>query len=209
MLLVGGSKPARYGVDFSRNITTNFEIHGEFAFIKNYEKKIMGGGGDLVEKEYDAASYLAGIRYLTEKDTTYILEYYGNGTGFTSSEMRDYFAFINEGYDLYVSSGNDASLKKAAKSTAGNYGRPNAMREYFYFRASQKEPFDILYFTPSITGILNINDKSFSLSPEFLYSGMTNVEFRLKASFISGERFSDYGEKQNDYRVEFRARYYF
>jgi hypothetical protein len=47
------------------------------------------------------------------------------------------------------------------------------------------------------------------LSPEFLYSGMTNVEFRLKASFISGERFSDYGEKQNDYRVEFRARYYF
>jgi hypothetical protein len=208
-ILAGGSKTTRYGVDFSRNITTNFELHGEFAFINDNKKIWIDSDGNTFEKETDAKSHLVGIRYLTEKETTYILEYYGNGTGFTSSEMKDYFAFINEGYDLYVSSGNDASLKKAAKSTAGNYGRPNAMREYFYFRASQKEPFDILYFTPSITGILNINDKSFSLSPEFLYSGMTNVEFRLKASFISGERFSDYGEKQNDYRVEFRARYYF
>jgi hypothetical protein len=35
------------------------------------------------------------------------------------------------------------------------------------------------------------------------------LELRLKVSFISGERLSDYGEKQNDSRVEFRARYYF
>ena len=83
------------------------------------------------------------------------------------------------------------------------------MKDYLYLRVSQKEPFDILYFTPSITGILNMSDKSFSLSPEFLYAGITNLELRLKASFISGERLSDYGEKQNDYRVEIRARYYF
>lgn len=75
--------------------------------------------------------------------------------------------------------------------------------------ASQKEPFDILYFTPPITGIYNINDKSFSLSPELLYTGITNLELRLKAAFITGERLSEYGEKQNDYRVELRARYYF
>jgi hypothetical protein len=208
-ILAGGSKTTRYGVDFSRNITTNFELHAEFAFINDNKKKLIDSDGNTFEKKYDAKSHLIGIRYLTEKDTTYILEYYGNGTGFTSGEMREYFAFINKGYDSYISSGDDALLKKAANSTAGNYGRPNAMREYLYFRASQKEPFDILYFTPSITGILNIDDRSFSLSPELLYSGMTNVEFRLKASFISGERFSDYGEKQNDYRAEFRARYYF
>ena len=35
MFLTGGSKTARYGVDFSRNITTNFEIHGEFAVIED------------------------------------------------------------------------------------------------------------------------------------------------------------------------------
>jgi len=209
MVLGGGSRTSRYGMDFSRNITTNFEIHGEFAYINNFKKNFIDSNGNNFETRYDAKSGLIGMRYLTEKDTTYILEYYRNGTGFSAGEMRDYFSFINMAYDTYVSTGSDASLKKAANITAGNYGRPNAMRDYLYLRISQKEPFDILYFTPSLTGILNMSDKSFSLSPEFMYAGITNLELRLKASFIFGERLSDYGEKQNDSRVEFRARYYF
>ena len=209
MLLVGGSKPARYGVDFSRNITTNFEIHGEFAFIKDYEKKIMGGGGDLVEKEYDAASYLAGIRYLTEKDTTYIIEHYKNGTGFTETEMTDYLSFIDNGYNAYVISGSDTLLKKALNVTSGNYGKPNPARNYVYLRASRKDPFDILYFAPSITWICNVDDRSFSLSPEFLYTGIKNLDLRLRTSVLRGAKSSEYGQKQNDYKVELRARYYF
>jgi hypothetical protein len=123
--------------------------------------------------------------------------------------MSDYFSFINKGYDSYISTGSDTLLKKAMTITEGNYGRPNPMRDYVYLRASQKEPFDILYFTPAITWIFNITDKSFSLSPELLYTGITNLELRLKASVIAGKPLSDYGEKQNDYRAEFRARYYF
>ena len=209
MFLSGGSKTARYGVDFSRNITTNFEIHGEFAVIEDYRKRFIDSDGNLFEKEFDAESYLAGIRYLTERETTYILEYYRNEAGFTTDEMRDYFSFINAAYDSYFASGSDMLLKKGLNITEGNYGRVNPAREYLYLRISQKEPFDILYFTPSLTGILNINDKSFSMSPEFLYTGITNLELRMKASLITGERLSEYGEKQNDYRVELRARYYF
>lgn len=209
MILTGGSKTTRYGVDFSRNITTNFEIHGEFAFINDYKKRVIDSNGNNFEMNYDAKSYLIGIRYLTEKEATLILEYYRNGTGFTSAEMKDYFSFINKGYDSYISTGSDTLLKKAVTITEGNYGRPNPMRDYVYLRASQKEPFDILYFTPSLTWIFNITDKSFSVSPELLYTGITNLEFRLKAAYISGERLSEYGEKQNDYRVELRARYFF
>jgi hypothetical protein len=209
IIFTGGSKTTRYGVDFSRNITTNFEIHGEFAFINDYNKKFIDGNGNSFEKQHDAKSYLIGLRYLTEKDATYIFEYYRNGTGFTSTEMRDYFSFINKGYNSYISTGSDTLLKKASNITQGNYGRPNTMRDYLYLRVSQKEPFDILYFTPSVTMILNANDRSFSISPELLYTGITNLELRLKAAFISGERLSEYGEKQNDYRIEARARYYF
>ncbi len=209
IILTGGSKTTRYGVDFSRNITTNLEIHGEFAVINNFKKIFIDSNGKLLHKDYDAKSYLIGMRYLTEKDTTYILEFYRNGTGFTSGEMRDYFSFINKGYDDYVSTGSDVLLNKALIITQGNYGRINPLGDYLYLRVSQKEPFDILYFTLSITGIFNLNDKSFSLAPELLYAGITNLELRLKGSIISGERFSEYGEKQNDYRVEFRARYYF
>ena len=209
ILLTGGSKTARYGVDFSKNITTNFEIHGEFAVIEDYKKRFIDSAGNFFEKEFDAESYLAGIRYLTARETTYILEYYRNRTGFTTDEMSDYFSFINTAYDSYFASGSDLLLKKGLNITEGNYGRMNPAREYVYLRISQKEPFDILYFTPSLTGILNINDKSFSMSPEFLYTGITNLELRLKAGFIAGESLSEYGERQNDYRVEFRMRYYF
>jgi hypothetical protein len=74
---------------------------------------------------------------------------------------------------------------------------------------SQSEPFDILYFTPSLTWIYNLSDRSFSISPELLYTGITNLELRLKGTLLAGESLSEYGEKQNDYRIELRVRYYF
>src|SRR4030043_524723 len=207
--LTGGSKTNRFGMDFSRNITTNFEVHGEFAFINNQTKKVIDSQGKISESKFDAKSYLLGIRYLTSSDTTFIFEYFRNGTGFSHLEMKDYFSFIDKGYDLFLSNGNDALLKKASSVTEGNYGRPNPMQDYLYLRVTQKEPFDILYFTPAITGIMNLNDKSVSISPELLYTGITNLELRLKAIALVGQNGTDYGEKPNDYRIELRVRYYF
>ncbi len=209
MFLTGDSKPPRYGFDFSRNILTNFEIHGEFAYIKDYKKSVIDQDGRTFETESDVQSYLMGLRYLSTLDTTYILEYYHNGTGFTEGDMKDYFSYINNGYDLYLSTENDTLLKKASNLSEGKYGKMNPMKDYLYLRISQKEPFDILYFTPSMTWIFNVNDQSFSLSPELLYARITNLELRLKGTFIAGERFSEYGEKQNNYKVELRVRYYF
>jgi hypothetical protein len=80
------------------------------------------------------------------------------------------------------------------------------MRDYLYLRISQKEPFDILYITPAITTILNLDDRSFSLSPELVYDGITNLELRLKGTVLVGDSFSEYGEKPNDARLELRVR---
>ena len=90
------------GADFSRNITTNLEIHGEFAFINSFEKKFVDSNGNLFDETIDAKNYLAGIRYLTSFDTTFIWEYYRDGTGFTTSEMKDFFAFVDKGYDIFI-----------------------------------------------------------------------------------------------------------
>ena len=207
--LTGGSKTNRLGIDFSRNITTNFEVHGEFAFINNQKMKAIDSLGKISESKFDAKSYLFGLRYLTASETTFIFEYYRNGAGFSHLEMKDYFTFIDRGYDLFLSKGNDSLLKKAANVTEGNYGRSNPMKDYLYLRISQKEPFNILYFTPAITGIMNLNDRSFSISPEFLYTGITNLELRLKATALVGQKGDEYGEKPNDYRIELRVRYYF
>ena len=209
MFLTGKSKTNRFGMDFSRNIATNFEIHGEFAFINNQTKRVIDSAGTISKSEFDAKSYLLGIRYLTKSDTTYIFEYYRNGTGFIHSEMKEYFSFIDKGYDLYLKNGNDSLLKKAGSVTTGNYGRPNPMQDHFYLRVTQKEPFNILYFTPAITTIMNLNDKSLSLSPELLYTGFTNWELRLKGTALVGQKGAEFGEKQNGYRIDLRVRYYF
>ena len=47
MFMTGGSRPDRYGMDFSRNITTNFEIHGEYAYIRNTRKTILDANGNM------------------------------------------------------------------------------------------------------------------------------------------------------------------
>jgi hypothetical protein len=207
--LLGGSKTARYGFDFSRNITTNLEVHGEFAWINNYTRQYIDSSGNMHQSTYGAKNFLIGMRYLTEKDTTYVLEYYHNESGFTPHEMRDYFSFIDTGYNTFLTSGNTAPLSRAAALATGNYGKMNPMQDYLYFRISQKEPFDILYFTPAITLIGNLNDGSYTITPELLYTRYTNFEFRLRGAYIAGARNTEFGEKQNDYRVELRGRYYF
>jgi hypothetical protein len=209
MFLTGGSKTTRYGADFSRNINTNLEIHGEFSLVNAYQKMSIDDKGNSFQSSYSAKNYLLGLRYLTSKDTTYIFEYYHNGAGFSPKEMRDYFSFIDTGYARYVSKNDPAMLNKAAAVTKGSYGTMNPAKNYLYLRISQKEPFDILYFTPAITWIANIDDKSCSLAPELVYTGFTNLELRLRSIFIVGPKASEFGEKQNDYRVDFRARYYF
>jgi len=209
MAMTGGSRTSRVGMDFSKNITTNLEVHGEFAFINNQKSRVIDSQGNISEAKFDAKSYLLGIRYLTASDTTFIFEYYRNGTGFSHLEMKNYFTFIDKGYGLFLSKGNDSLLKKAASVTEGNYGRSNPSKDYLYFRISQKEPFNILYFTPAITGIMNLSDRSLSISPELLYTGIKNLEIRLKAIGLFGGKGADFGEKPNDYRVELRVRYYF
>ncbi len=209
LFLTGNSRPDRFGFDFSRNITTNLEIHGESAWIKDFRLKKVDAAGVVSESEFDAWSGLLGLRYLSRIDTTYILEYYHNGTGYSEREAKDYYTFVDRAYDVYLDTGNAGPIRKAANLTRGAYGRSNPMRDYLYLRVSQKEPFDILYFTPAVTTIFNLNDRSFSLSPELLYTGITNLELRLKGTLLVGDNASEFGEKQSDARLELRVRYYF
>ena len=209
MVFAGPSRTTRYGFDFSKNLTTNFEIHGEWAVINNFKLNPINARGTAHTQESEAISYLLGLRYLTEKETIYILEYYRDGTGFSRGQMKDFFTFVEDSYRDFLSTGNDSGLVRGARLSKGAYGKANPMRHYLYFRVSQKEPFDILYLTPALTSIINPADGSLNLIPEVAYSPMTNLELRLRGAFLLGGKRTDYGEKQNDYRLEFRLRYFF
>jgi hypothetical protein len=117
MFLTGNSRPDRFGFDFSRNITTNLEIHGESAWIKDFRQNKIDAAGIVSETEIDAWSGLIVLRYLSSVDTTYILEYYHNGTGYSDSEAKDFYTFVNRADDIYVNTGNAGPIEKAANLT--------------------------------------------------------------------------------------------
>ena len=207
--LGAGSRTPRFGMDFSRNLTSNLEMHGEWAHIEDYGQKVTDASGSASTQQDSVISYLLGMRYLTERDTTYILEYYRNGTGHTQSQMSDFYHFVDNGLTQFQATSNDALLQQAITLSQGGYGRPNPMRDYVYAKISQNEPFDILYFTPSVTAIINLDDRSFSIAPELLYTGITNLTLRFRLYALNGDSQTEFGEKQNLRRLELLARYYF
>lgn len=201
----GDSRSTSFGFDFSKNLASNFEIHGEVAYTPDHDKFILYEDGSAATQETSALSYLLGLRYLSQHDITSIIEYYHNGAGYTEEELDRFFQLILDGED----SGSDILLEKARELSLRGYGKPYLGSNYLYARFSQKEPFDILYFTPGITTIINLDDRSYTLTPEVVYTGFTNWELRGRFSYIDGGEYTEYGEKQNSNKWEVRVRYFF
>jgi hypothetical protein len=62
---------------------------------------------------------------------------------------------------------------------------------------------------PVVRAVANTGDKSWSLTPELLYTGIANLDLRLRATWLHGAANGEFGEKQNARRLELMARYYF
>jgi len=209
LFFTGKSRTTRYGLDFARNITSNFAVHGEFAWLPGFDKKSIDSQGNLYTEKSDITKYLFGIRYLTTNDMTFIVEYYHNGAGLDQNDANNFYRFVDRAYDTYLATGNSSGLDRATQLSQGSLATAKPMRDYLYFRASWNEPFDVLYFTPAVFSIINLNDQSLSITPELWYNPITNLELRLRGTFLLGGNDTEFGEKQNDYKVELRARYYF
>ncbi len=208
ILLTGNSRSNRFGLDFSTNLAPNFEIHGEAAYIPELEKVVLLEDNSSAVEQGAAFSTLLGIRYLSENDITSIVEYYYNGGGYSEDEMSRFYQLAETGLVQDPALGSTL-LDKAREMSLKGYGRPQPGRQYLYSKFTQKEPFDILYFTPGITALVNLEDQSYSISPEGVYSGLTNWEFRLRFSLINGGKYTEYGEKVNSNKLELRVRYFF
>ncbi|HAL39889.1 MAG TPA: hypothetical protein DCP03_17995 [Polaromonas sp.] len=199
----GGSRGPRLGLDFSRNLGSNLEIHGEWARSSDATRSLLTPANGLAIQTRSYDSYLLGLRYLTERDTTIVFEYYRNGNGYSPQELSQFYDLVQ------ASAANAALVQPASRAASQGYMQPNVGQNYLYLKVSQKEPFDILNFTPSVTLIANADDHSFSLVPEALYTGFKNLELRFRLALNSGNASTDYGEKPVRSRVELRARYFF
>jgi len=207
VVLTGKSQSTRFGLDFSRNLRSNWEVHGEIAVLRDLERSYVANDGRIQKEIFDATTYLLGMRYLSEAETTYILEYYHNGIGFGSSEMQAFYSFVDGAYQRYLLQVDESLLKEGAGLTS--YSGFTPMADYLFLRIMQKDPFGILYLTPAVTAIVNLSDGSASWAPELTYKGFTNFELRLKAAILSGKSREEFREKRNRSRLELRVRYFF
>jgi hypothetical protein len=209
IIFSGNSRSIRFGGDVSRNIRSNLAIHGEISHIPKLDRLAGDGEGGLTPRSRAATSHLAGIRYLTTFDMTAIIEYYYNGGGYRSEEMAGFYQLVAENRGQGPDTGGMGVQRQAWQLAAQGFARPNPGREYLYARFSQKEPFAILYSNAALTTIVNLDDGSYSLTPELTYTGITNWELQMRFSLLNGGDMSEYGEKQNSNKLEVRIRYFF
>ena len=209
MFLTGGSRATRFGFDFSRNLRSSLEVHGEWTHVPDGLTAVLEPAGTLVQREQPATNVVMGLRFLTETNTTFIIDYFRNGAGYASGQMDTYFEVIERGYESWTVRGDDRLLTVASRATEAGYGRMNPMRNYVYGRVTQPDALGVLYLALGASAIANVDDGSYSLLPEVQYKPTENFELRWLANIQRGGARTEFGEKQADVRVEIRARYYF
>ena len=205
----GPDQPQSFGFDFAKNMAENIEIHGELALRKDVSRLILDETGNTRQTKENPMDFLFGVRYLNTVDTTFIAEYYHNGSGYDKEETKDFFIYQEEAFSQWLSSRNASVMQQAAQKTRSYYSRGNFGKDYLYLKISQKEPFDILYFTPYIATIVNLQDSSFNLQPGLTFTPITNFELNLRVSIPMGPDNTEFGEKPDAFRPEIWVRYYF
>ncbi|MBU0721040.1 hypothetical protein KJ877_06820 [bacterium] len=139
----------KIGIDFSKNLQVNFEIHGEFAAVTD-----------------EGFTYLLGGRYLSDFDLTIIGEY------------------------LYQSEGLEQAQIESFPSTV-----PFIAKDYFMALATQKEPFEWLYFSLYYKNMTNLQDYSQQNKIGASYSFKNNVDTDISYNKNSGNDLSEFGKK--------------
>lgn len=201
-----GAKPQSFGFDFSRNLSTALEVHGEWARTLDAPRNTVTVAGVTSSQVVNFNSWLAGLRYLTEGEVTWIGEYYRNGGGYSADELDSYYQFLDHAMGA---SAAPALTNKARTVAQSGYGKVNSGRDYLYLKASVSEPFNWVYGAAALTVMTNLNDGSYQVTPEISYSGFSNVEVRARLIVLGGQPHSEFAEKATSSRVEVYARFYF
>ena len=201
-----GTRPQRLGFDFSRNLGANLEVHGEWARAISASRQMLQADGSVAAERRNTDTWLLGGRYITESEVTWIAELYRNGTGFDDTQLASFYQLLGQAFGP---TGSTAARDPAATLAQSGYARASAGQRYAYVRVSAKDPFDWLYFTPALTAIVSLDDRSAQITPELMYTGLQNVEVRARAVWLRGAALSEFGAKAAARRFELSARLYF
>jgi hypothetical protein len=172
-------KMTQWGADFSSNISSNFEVHGEY------------GNTDLDDGE-DFQRSLLGFRYLTDNEITIIGEWFHKSDGYTADETEA----------MYASMPNQSAMQILTSSK-------DISQNYAYLQVSIKEPFSWLYFTPSVQWIRNMDDQSNNALLKFSYAPSGSFSWLASIQQLQGAENTQYGESLVQQKVDLQVIYSF
>ncbi|MBO1926419.1 hypothetical protein J3998_02435 [Thiomicrorhabdus sp. 6S2-11] len=190
------SSQQAFGFSFASNLSSNLEIHGDFAYLKNADSW-QWNSNQLSPQTQNLWQQVIGLRYLDQHDITWILEWLHQPQALASSDLHEFNQQILE---------STIPQTQFAKTI---FNQPTALQNQFYLKASQKDWLGIVYLNASLSLLFNPSDKSFALTPEWIYQPAKNHELRLRTSWLQGQQFTQYGEKLADYKLDIRWRYYY
>jgi hypothetical protein len=197
-LLADSRRDVKAGLDFSRNLIPDWEIHGEWAFITSSNSMVFSNESTMVNLSYPANNLVAGTRYLAPFNTTFILEYLHVGGGYSLDEMSEYWNAAK----YATASANSQRIQSFLQANAKYYSGQFTMTDYLYFKVSQPDPFNIVYLTPSVYAIVNINDESLMGGAEAAYTRFRSMGFTFRYMAFAGRERSEYGMKPTQHKFE-------
>jgi hypothetical protein len=195
----------KMGVDFSRNLCPDWEIHGEWAFVPAAKSAFFKDETTLVSQARSAHSVVAGTRYLAPCNTTFILEYLHVGSGHAPEQIEAYYRAL----DYSRTAGAVAQRSSVLKTGADFYSSQFIGNDYLYIKASHPDPFNFVYFTPDLYSIVNLRDGSLMGGVEMSYNRWRHLLLTLRYIALLGAEHSEYGARLGQHRLELRAKWSF
>ena len=193
------------GLDFSRNIIPDLEVHGEWAYLKSSNSTVFSNDSIMAARSRPANNIVSGARYLAPFNTTFILEYLHIGGGYSKDEMAGYWKAV----DYATASSEPRIIQSVLQADSKYFSSQFIMTDYVFVKATHPDPFNFVYFTPSIYAMANILDRSMMAGIEMVYSRSRNLLLTGRYIAFLGNDESEYGSKPAQHRIELRAKWSF
>ncbi|MBN1759268.1 MAG: hypothetical protein JW863_13160 [Chitinispirillaceae bacterium] len=191
------------GLDVSRNLLSNIEFHADFLHTSESVQRVFDSDSTSMKSTFSSWEALAGLRFLTPFSTTIILEYLHRSSGYRAVEMQAYHSALAF---LVEQEKNDPVRKAVLRTSSEHYSGQFIMRNYLYMKLSQPDFLGIVYFSPSVYCLFNLDDFGCITGVELPYARFEHVSLLLRYVAFAGKADSEYGMKPYNHRGEIRIR---
>ncbi len=193
----------KIGLAAAHNILTNWEIHGEISFLPEKDKMLISESSyPQRQTTGNTIQSIVGTRYLSPFNATFYLEYLYNGAGLSEHEMQNWCTSAHNA----LASQNIQAVNSMRKEWFLNLNKQFLMNHYIYLKIQYPEPFDFLYFTPSVYLLFNTVDKSFLGGLDMNYKRYDRISFNLKLFGLYGKINSEFGSKMSELKTELKLK---